>query len=102
MAPSIISVKRKVERERLKDGLRAWIARRAEVVQKKLAQERERPNVRSLVQRFARRAGGGKDGRDGRWGKVAGEKRKKGEPTRAHVLGLRRFWEGIGGEQLAV
>ncbi len=98
MAPSIISVKRKVERERLKDGLRSWIARRAEVVQKKGAQEREKPSVRNLVQRFARRAGGVKEGKDGRWEKAAGEKRKRGEPTRAHVLGLRRFWEGIGRE----
>ncbi len=102
MAPSIISAKRKVERERLKDGLRAWIARRAEVVQKKLALEREKPSVRSLVQRFGKRAGGGKDGKEVRWGKGGGERRKKGEPTRAHVSGLRRFWEGIGREQQAV
>ena len=102
MAPSIIGVKRKVERERLKDGLRAWVARRAEVVQKKLAQEREKPSVRSLVQRFGRRAATGKEGKEVRWGKVAGEKRKKGEPTRAHVLGLRRFWESMGKEQHAV
>lgn len=100
MAPSLIGVKRRVERERLKDGLRVWIARRAEVVKSKLALERDRPSVKSLVYRFGRKAGGGAAG-SGREGKGAGEKRKKGEPARGHVLGLRRFWESMGrGQQV--
>ena len=92
-------MRRKIERERLKDGLRAWIARRADAVEKRLSngQEREKPSVRSLVQRFARRTGGKE--RDGRWGRGALEKRKReSEPTRAHVLGLKRFWEGVGSQ----
>ncbi|KAI9706621.1 MAG: hypothetical protein M1836_003630 [Candelina mexicana] len=97
VAPGIIGVKRKIEKEQLKDGLRVWIARRADAVEKRLhsGQEREKPSVRSLVQRFARRAGGKE--REGRWGKGVLERRKKAnEPTRAHVLGLKRFWEGVG------
>ncbi|KAI9718769.1 MAG: hypothetical protein M1812_003943 [Candelaria pacifica] len=97
VAPGIIGMKRKIEKERLKDGLRAWIARRADAVEKRLhsGQEREKPSVRNLVQRFARRAGGKE--REGRWGRGVLEKRKRSsDPTRTHVLGLKRFWEGVG------
>jgi len=53
----------------------------------------ERPGVRRIARRFAREE---RDG--GKWGK--GE--KKEDPTRAKVLGLRRFWEGIGKESRGV
>ncbi|MCJ1313159.1 hypothetical protein MMC25_006836 [Agyrium rufum] len=35
---------------------------------------------------------------ESRWGAgaVVREMRRRGEPTRAHVLGLRRFWESVG------
>ncbi|KAI9818850.1 MAG: hypothetical protein M1827_007671 [Pycnora praestabilis] len=98
LAPSIIEVKRKVEREKVKDGLRAWLAGRAEVVERRSQRggDKEKPSVRSLVQRFARRTGG-KDGRECRWSYPSAEKRRRGgEPARANVLGLRKFWEGVG------
>ena len=74
-------------------------------------EEERKRGVKGLVRRFAgstakdgeiamRGAGAEKMERESRWGRgaVAGEKRKRGEPTRAHVYGLRRFFEGIGKE----
>jgi len=98
VAPSIIEVKRKIEREKLKDGLRSWIAGRAKVAEKRArgVSQREKPSVRNLVQRFARR-GVAKEGTEPNWGPRAVEKRSRtSEPTRAHVLRLRKFWEGVG------
>ena len=71
--------------------------------------DRERLSVRLLVQRFARRArgldgGGGAAMTTGRWGRSAvtttmttakDRSRVREAPTRAHVLALRRFWEGV-------
>jgi len=103
VAPAIIGVKRQIEREKLKDGLRAWLAGRGvDIVQKKSmlagTSERDKPSVRTLVQRFAKRAGGKdfevKQGILSRRESI--ERKERGAPPRAHVLGLRRFWEGIG------
>ena len=111
-------------RERLKDGLRAWVEGRAVLAQERRVEEGGgRESVKGLVRRFtftasARR--GGDDGRRGvevemqekrkaqaRWGREAEvlrkrerEERRRGsgaceQPTRAHVLGLKRFWEGV-------
>ncbi|KAI9727073.1 MAG: hypothetical protein M1834_008541 [Cirrosporium novae-zelandiae] len=105
ISPSIISVKRQVEKEKLKDGLRAWLVGKAELVEKKAAAqneivEEEKPSVRMLVRRFGRRAVGS-DNKETRWGRAAKD-RKAGAPTRAHVLGLRRFWEAVARQSSAV
>lgn len=53
--------------------------------------EEGRPDVR----RMARRFGSGLERKDEvRWGMGRGKRRE--EPPRAKVLGLRRFWEGVG------
>ena len=107
MSPGLVGAKRGLERERLKDGLRGWLSgRRREELEKREREEWDR-SVKGLVRRFAGRAKGiEKDDekktrlekKDLRWGKgaIIGERRKRVEPTRAHVLGLRRFWEGVG------
>ncbi len=53
----------------------------------------QRPDVRRMARRFAR------DGREQQpmWGAMA-KQRGVEAPTRAKVLGLRRFWERIGRE----
>lgn len=123
MAPALVGVKRRVEKEKVKDRLRRWVVgeRRGGVL--RIAAERgwvdantddgeegavckgrdrERLSVRFLVQRFARRAAarGPHDqhavaapGR--RWGRAAAGGCRVEEPTRAHVLGLRKFWEKV-------
>jgi hypothetical protein len=79
----LINTKRRIEKERVKDVLRHWIG---EWKRKGDSMEREevRPDIRILVRRFGR-------------GAEASHKREKlilEAPTRAKVLGLRRFWEG--------
>lgn len=101
VAPRILSVKRMVERERLKDGLRAWLEGKARRVER----EEEVRTVRSLVRRFTtvawRMGEVDVDGRgERRWGKSwRMERSKLCEPTRAKVLGLRKFWEGVARAQ---
>ena len=87
--------------ERVKDGLRGWVGGRwvGEWSRRKAEREREgegeRVGVGRLVRRFSRRGDvGDGNGREGRWGKKRGGERE--EPARAKVLGLRRFWEGVG------
>jgi len=105
-------------KERLKDGLRAWVEGRAVAAQKKKADEldsTEEHSVKALVRRFAAKKLASdldqqfdpvaleKRKAQERWGRQAQaakhkEKNKNGacaQPTRAHVLGLRRFWEGV-------
>lgn len=100
MAPGLVGLKRKIERERVKDGLRGWV----EEWRRKGWEERRRldelngaegkPDVRRLVRRFARdRTTNNSDSRQ-RWGGNA--ERRREDPTRANVLGLKRFWEGVG------
>lgn len=106
VSPALVGTKRGLERERIKDRLRGWLSgRRREELEKRERDQVER-SVESLVRRFTGRSkvvekvneqrfrGSEKESR---WGREAavGEKRKRGEPTRAHVLGLRRFWEGM-------
>ncbi|CAG8983321.1 hypothetical protein HYALB_00007449 [Hymenoscyphus albidus] len=95
VSPKIVDAKRRVERERVKDVLRGWVG---EWRGKRMVQlEREvvdvKPDVRRLATRFARDREGG-NSRQTRWGREAREKREA--PTRAKVLGLRRFWEKVG------
>lgn len=94
MAPSLVETKRRVERERVRDFLRGWV----EEWRRKgseMTKEEEKVEVRRLARRFAYK-GEGKEGREEpRWGRRV-EIREA--PTRAKVLGLRRFWEKVGRE----
>ena len=54
----------------------------------------QRPEVRVLVRRFAKEGQQGKGKEVQRWGSQAREKERE-VPTRAKVLGLRKFWERI-------
>ena len=103
--------------------MRAWVEGRAVLAQKRKADEvdaTEKVTVKNLVRRYtARRVAA--DGYNGnlyavalekkkaqaRWGREADLARKKereerrglsgacSQPTRANVLGLKRFWEGV-------
>jgi len=102
VSPALVEKKRMVERERVRDFLRSWVEVwrvRGERV-KGGDEEGGKPDVRVLVRRFAR-GSQQLEGREqqSRWGAQA--KRggsTKEEPTRAKVLGLRRFWEKVGRE----
>jgi hypothetical protein len=100
VAPGLIETKRRVEKERVKDLLRRWV----EYWGRRGSENREgdesapehyvRPDVRRMARRFTM-FGERETQRECRWGRLAGE-RKKELPTRAKVLGLRRFWEKVG------
>ena len=104
IAPSIVNTKRKVERERIKDGLRAWLDRKADVVAvrgEKNKDDEVVKSVRGLVRRFTARWKADVQDPDahakrgnGSYG-VGCSGKEKEAPTRAHVYGLRRFWEGL-------
>ncbi|CAD6446907.1 57f15b97-ce17-4af4-b527-638848163d73 [Sclerotinia trifoliorum] len=60
LAPGLVGIKRKVERERVKDGLRAWVEGwkgRVGERRERLRDEGGKVEVRWLVRRFARRDG---------------------------------------------
>jgi len=121
VSPAIVATRRKVMRESLKDGLRAWVEGRALQAQKRKADEMEAvetSNVKTLVRRFAAKKVAldweermdpvalEKKRAQARWGREVEIARQKEErraaasgicaqPTRAHVLGLKRFWEGV-------
>jgi hypothetical protein len=99
VAPSLISTKRRIEREKVKDVLRHWIEEWGKRGPMRFATEAEerRPEVRYLVRRFAKDARQDGDRNPRRWGRLATGK-EKDPPTRAKVLGLRRFWERVGRE----
>jgi len=84
VAPGLVGVKRRVERERVKDVLRGWVKEWS-----RRGGEREveqNMGVRRLARRFTAREGeGGQTG----W------KKRREEPARAKVLGLRQFWETV-------
>ncbi|KAL2351297.1 hypothetical protein BJ546DRAFT_1067069 [Cryomyces antarcticus] len=86
VAGSICTARRRVEREMLMVGLRAWVGRKAEGIRRR--GEKERVGVRGLAWRFAR-LGSGVVG-------IGGERRgADGEVGTARVGGLRLFWEGV-------
>ena len=131
VAPGLVGVRRRVMREALKDGLRAWVEGRGVGVDRRRKRENqwgeeERVSVRALVRWYTVRSGiaGEREGvcedaleiekrmAQRRWRRElkgigdSGGRRKgldvqdmdTGEwarPARAHVLGLRRFWEGV-------
>jgi len=87
VAPALVGVKRRVERERVKDVLRGWIEdwkRRG--VEREVEQKMD---VRRLARRIA--------AREREVGEANGKRRRE-EPARAKVLGLRRFWEKVARE----
>jgi len=96
LAPSLVETKRRVEKEKVKDILRGWI----EEWRRKGSEIRDigetRPDVRILVRRFARSGEREREGQ--KWGR---RMESKEMPTRAKVLGLRRFWEKVGREGVA-
>ena len=97
VAPGLVGKRRGLERERVKDRIRAWIESRGRVEVERRVLEREKEgekSVRTLVKRFTK--SGVRE--EGKWGKPALVRREKArtEPTRAHVLELRRFWEALG------
>jgi len=102
ISPGLVGVKRGLERERVKDGLRGWLKGRKREEMERRMREGELGEVKS-VKGMARRFAVGRETGENRWGSGAGEKRKRGDrnpnPTRAHVLGLRKFWEGVGKAQ---
>lgn len=107
-------------RESLKDGLRAWVEGRGLAAQKRKADEMdatERKTVKNMARRFtARKLAQEQEGRrdwveaekqkaQAQWGREVEIARRKEERRasqnagsshpRAHVLGLKRFWEGV-------
>ncbi|KAK6371232.1 hypothetical protein LTS17_008963 [Exophiala oligosperma] len=112
VSPAIVATRRKVIRESLKDGLRAWVEGRGLQAQKRKADELEAAEgntVKTLVRRFAARKlaleraekiDTARWGREMEMARQAEEKRELANggcvhPTRAHVLGLKKFWEGV-------
>lgn len=121
MSPTILAKKRQVMRESLKDGLRAWVEGRGLQAQKRKAEEMEfteRRTVKILAHRFtAKRLAVESEDHKGcvelekrraqaRWGRELEVARRRDDrransnggcphPTRAHVLGLKRFWESV-------
>ncbi|KAI9666145.1 MAG: hypothetical protein M1821_004080 [Bathelium mastoideum] len=93
VAWGIVEARRRVERERVKDGLRVKVARMARKIQTGRVEGRGAcGGVWSMVWRFSR----GEKGRGMR------EKEKGGEevsPGRTRVGGLRQFWEGMAEAQ---
>ena len=98
LAPSLVETKRRVEKERVKDVLRHWVEewRRKGWESREGEGVEQKPDVRRIARRFAR-SGNVEGQRESRWGRWAGQERRE-MPTRAKVLGLRRFWEKVGRE----
>jgi len=93
VSPGLVEVRRKVEREKIKDVLRGWVGDfrrkrdvRGRVEELKGRGQGGRVDVRVLARRF-----GGLG-----LGVGSGQETRKDMPTRAKVLGLKRFWEGVG------
>ena len=117
ISPGLLATRQQVIRETLKDGLRAWVEGRGVAAQKQRADDldaAEKVTVKALVRRFTarRQANDLADQFDAmamekkrcqdRWGRQAQVTRTKearqrdacSQPTRAHVLGLKKYWEG--------
>lgn len=123
VSPALVSARRSVIKESLKDGLRAWVETRGLEAQHRRAIElddTERKTVKALVRRLTARklaeeldskvdaASMQKKRAQAKWGRelevqrLRERRRATGQggsgcahPTRAHVSGLRRFWEGV-------
>ncbi|ETN39522.1 uncharacterized protein HMPREF1541_05748 [Cyphellophora europaea CBS 101466] len=108
MSPTILAKKRQVMRESLKDGLRAWVQGHGIQAQKRKADEMEfteRRSVKILARRFTAKKLAMDDATNTvekraqvRWGRDAQSdsfNAAYAHPTRANVLGMKRFWEGV-------
>lgn len=116
VSPVLVEARRRIMRERLKDGLRRWVEGRAVAAQRERSDSQssavEGVSVRALVKRLqARRERADMDEHyqhldsvtlekkraQRAWGAEAEKERDRArnQPTRAHVLGLKRFWEGV-------
>lgn len=95
LAPGLVETKRKIEKERVKDLLRGWVEEwRRRGDERRGKGDEQKPDVRRIARRFAREGSGSM--RDmPMWGRRVDVKEA---PTRAKVLGLRRFWEKVGKE----
>jgi hypothetical protein len=97
----LISTKRRIEKEKVKDVLRGWVEEWRRKGSRAVERVEEgRPEVRVLVRRFAREGQVGIKREERRWGGQR-EEREREMPTRAKVLDLRRFWEKVGREGVA-
>lgn len=122
ISPVLVETRRRVIKESLKDGLRAWVENRGlKAQQQRIAElnDTERTTVKALVRRLTARklaaelenkvdsASLEKRRAQARWGRALETQRLKDErksmnpgadclhPTRARVLGLKRYWEGV-------
>lgn len=122
VSPLLIETRKRVIKESLKDGLRSWVENRGlKAQQQRIAElnETERANVKLLVRRLTARKLADelenqvdsvsleKRRAQARWGRalevqmLQDEKKRytRGtdclHPTRAHVLSLKRWWEGV-------
>lgn len=88
MTGSVLERERKVEREKVKEGLKIWLERRAGEIRRR----RKDVGVGILVWRFSRKPkmAVSENGRQSRNGIGAWE-----VPERGRVKGLRRFWEEL-------
>jgi hypothetical protein len=97
----LISTKRRIEKEKVKDVLRGWVEEWRRKGSRAVERVEEgRPVVRVLVRRFAREGQVGMKREEQRWGGQRRE-REREMPTRAKVSDLRRFWEKVGREGIA-
>ena len=110
VAPSLVGAKRSIERERVKDSLRNWLEGRPATAERERRQRQvlreEKRGVRDLVRRF--KAWAIDEERPVKQGMASTSTGRRlpsrpalsrkdpcEAPTRANVLGLRRFWEGL-------
>jgi hypothetical protein len=88
VAGPLVQSRRRLERERLKEGLRVRLEKKANTIRER---RREGAGVGILIWRFSKRLKLGN----------AAEKHPitcgEDVPRREKVGGLRRFWEGLGG-----
>jgi len=120
IAPGLVDARRRVIKESLKDGLRAWVDTRGLKAQQRKALELDdtERTVKALVRRLAARklaeeletqadaVSMEKRRAQARWGQALERQKLKDQrrefsqgtcthPTRAHVSGLKRFWETV-------
>lgn len=93
VSPVLVEKLRRVEKERLKDGLRRWVVdwRMRRDLRGRVEERAGKVDVRVLARRF-----GGLGVATEGVGSGGGKQRRE-MPTRANVLGLRKFWERVGG-----
>jgi hypothetical protein len=100
IAPALLGTAKELEREIIKDRLRGGVgdkrpsladAERVGWIEKAYLED-ERPKVRDMATRFARRCNGGNQRQNLRWGKG---RVLRDDPPRAHVLSLRTYFERL-------